>query len=76
MFNFFKRNLAPAPVKHPEPGQRWEFYADTEDPFPSKYPPVKILEVKDGWVRYYMNDILRNERMRASQFVTMYKQVG
>ena len=54
----------------PKPGELWIF--NPEDPFESKYAPVKILDVKDGWVRYYMGWAFPDERMKASSFVKMY----
>ncbi len=61
-----------APVK----GEKWLLDIGTSDPFPPKYPPVRILDVKDGWVRYWMGSLFDDERKPIDQFMRMYKKVG
>jgi hypothetical protein len=59
----------------PAPGEKWEMF-DEGDPFPSKYPPVTILNVKDGWVRYSMGKMFFNdERRTVKSFVLIYRKV-
>lgn len=66
------RKQEPREIGLPEPGELWELRSD--DPFESKYKPVKIIAVKDGWVRYYMGRAFPDERMKASFFVRMYEK--
>jgi hypothetical protein len=63
-----------APVA-PKPGELWQL-RPKGSPWPEKnYPPVTILDVKDGWVRYDMVSLFKDERMRVSAFVGMYRNV-
>jgi len=43
------------------------------DPFPSKYPPSQVLDVKDGWVRYYLSEYFPDERCKVDLFLAVYK---
>ena len=56
----------------PEIGERWELKSD--DPFPARYGPVKIIGFKNGWVRYYMNGIFNDERKELSSFIRLYRK--
>ena len=56
-------------VVNPEPGEYWWFNDDS--PFPSKYNPVLIREVKDGWVRYDMLT-MKDERLKLESFHNIY----
>lgn len=55
----------------PAIGSLWEI--DTEDPFPSKHYPIKVLEVKDGWVRYRINRWWPDERVKCETFYLVYR---
>ncbi len=57
-----------------EAGQKWRFYEEG-DPFPSKYPPVTIIDARQGWVRYSMGWFFDDERMKESTFLSMYRKV-
>lgn len=60
----------------PQPGERWALHIDDGPWGAKKYPPVLILDVKDGWVRYQMSaSMFSDERKRESDFVSMYKRV-
>lgn len=60
----------------PLPGELWEFKKGDGSPWPSKdYEPVKILDVRDGWVRYSMDGFFRDERMTVSSFMYCYRKV-
>ena len=55
----------------PAIGSLWEI--DTEDPFPSKHYPIKVLEVKDGWVRYRISRWCPDERAKCKIFYLVYR---
>ncbi len=57
----------------PEPGQRW-FCNDKESgPWPPKdLPPVIIVDVRGGWVRYDMS-VFKDQRIKLDDFVRMYR---
>lgn len=61
--------------KNPIPGQLWALKGDDGDPFGPKrgFCVVKILEVRDGWVRYYMNKIWDDERKPIKNFTNIYR---
>ena len=40
------------------------------------FPPVKVLDVKDGWVNYAMPETFIDGRMEEKSFLSMYKKVG
>jgi len=75
MFNWFKKvekEVEKEVVKEPEVGERWVFNDD--DPWGGKkFPPVKILDVKDGWVRYYIGHYYSDERREMDSFLYIYK---
>lgn len=54
-----------------EPGQYWR---NTRGPWPSRKPSVRILDVADGWVRYYVNDYLPDERETEEIFRGAFNQ--
>lgn len=67
----------------PKAGERWllQPYKALKDPFdPPKpkggYRPVRIIEVRDGWVRYWMSSLYPDERKETWLFVGMYNRVG
>lgn len=57
-------------------GQLWHLTINSHenDPFLPKQEPVliQILEVRDGWVRYYIGDVFPDERLPISRFVACY----
>lgn len=62
------------PPRNPRVGEQW--LLRSEDRWGSKYSPVTILDVRDGWVRYNMNRVFRDERMRMDMFIATYQIVG
>ena len=63
---------------HPaiEPGQEWLLHDREAGPWKStRFKPVKILDVKAGWVRYWINEVYPDERMKIGTFVRVYKKV-
>ena len=61
------------PVKEPVAGEEWVLKNDSPWPEPDQ-KPVKILDVKDGWVRYDMQGIcFRDERMVMDRFLLCYR---
>ena len=61
-----------APVKAPIAGEEW--WLKNDSPWPKKdQKPVKILDVKDGWVRYDMLSVFRDERMELGSFLHCYR---
>lgn len=64
------------PLTIVNPGERWILNIHSNDPFEEKpSSPVKILDVRNGWVRYDMGGIFRDERMEINSFVRMYKLI-
>lgn len=53
-------------------GQKWVLPSD-KSPWPSKFKPVTILDVRDGWVRYAMGSCFSDERKETKEFLSMYK---
>lgn len=58
-------------------GELFIFKGMDGDPFPPKeQKPVKILDVKDGWVRYEIDSwIFKDERMKLDNFLYCYRKV-
>ncbi len=52
----------------PKIGEKWILGKMTDDPWERRYPPVVILDVRDGWVRYSLFD----SRCSIRQFMSMY----
>ena len=76
MFNFIrgifnKQESKPAEIKI---GSLWVFVKDWDDPFPSRYKPIKVVDVKQGWVLYDMSSS-KNERLPIESFIDYYKPV-
>lgn len=69
----FRRRNKPQP---PAPGERWAF-VPAPTPWPEKdYPPVIVLDVREGFVRYDMKGTsFRDERMALSSFLYCYRRV-
>ena len=62
-FNRFKRRI-------PKQGELWTFKDDS--PWPNKFT-VRILEVKEGWVRYWMSQDMDDNRLKLSTFISLYE---
>jgi hypothetical protein len=64
----------------PAVGESWYFFAEKRDgdPFPHKLPPTyaRILEVRDGWVRYSIGNLFPDERLAIDEFTRMYSRVS
>ena len=58
----------------PAVGSLWEI--KTVDPFPSNGPAIKVLEIKDGWVRFYVCPTMADERCTVEVFLTIYRAVN
>ena len=59
-------------------GQLWTFNnTDPDDPFPPvRFPPVKVMEIKNGWVRYTMSfDRDTDNRMPIERFQRLYTKL-
>ena len=73
IFSFFRKKVfRDLPAK----GEKW--LLTSGDPWGSKYPPVTILDQKEGWVRYKMGTSLafNDERMELETFMDIYKRVS
>lgn len=83
MFGWFKR-FKKEPVQigsglseklDPRPGEKWIFDPCPKEPWPrSPFPPVTILDVQNGWVRYAFQSVFTDERQRVDQFMKMYRR--
>jgi len=70
---FFKPKANPEEKLKPNPGESWTLIDNS--PWPQNYPPVKILAVKDGWIRYDMPPVFMDQRMKLKDFLRIYKKV-
>lgn len=67
------RHAVKPPPRVPVPGEFWYFKNANGDPWPPiDYDPVEILDTKDGWVRYFMNDRFPDLRRTLKDFMSMY----
>jgi hypothetical protein len=73
LLSFFnlKKDIKSNAIRVPVVGELWVL--SDGSPWQTKYPPVTILDVKDGWVRYDMNKIFRDERMLMKIFISCYE---
>ena len=76
IYSFYPFHLDLAVTENPIPvppavGSLWEI--KTGDPFPSSSVTIKILETKDGWVRYYVCPTMPDERCTQNVFLTIYR---
>ena len=75
VLNWLNRNDPAIPKPGPpRPGEKWEFLDGSPWSTSSKYPDVEILEVRDGWVRYDMGGMFRDERKSLKDFTWMYRK--
>jgi len=62
-------------VKNPKPGEIWGCKNTDDSPWPLNPNPkytVKIIDVKSGWVRFYIDEATSDERMSAYWFRHYY----
>ena len=58
-------------------GEKWKLKEGDGSPWPTKeFPPVTILDVKEGWVRYEIGDAFPDNRMGIKEFTRIYEQVS
>ena len=74
MFNFFKKKVPQVPQVTPLKHEKWSMSSDGS-PWPIQGSEVTILDCKDGWVRYKMNYLFKDERMRLDLFLKIYAKV-
>lgn len=69
--NELARNAAPEIAV----GSLWVLRATDNDPFPARtdLPPVVILGVQNGWVRYGYPIVFTDQRMEVDMFLHCYK---
>lgn len=60
----------------PKPGETWRLKSSDGDPFENKYPAVRVLEIRSGWVRYRISSMFPDERKAVNAFVGMYDFVA
>ena len=70
MFNWFKKKK---PVRIPVAGETWYFREDDSPWASKKSQQVQIIDVKNGWVRYYMNKSFDDNRMKIDSFLFWYR---
>jgi hypothetical protein len=56
--------------RKPQPGEVWSFL-ESGDPWDGGFT-VKVLEVREGWVRYDMGGPFSDSRMKMSSFLYCY----
>lgn len=63
-------------IRYPKIGELWVFKNLSSDPWSdTKKIDVKIIDVKDGWVRYARQGttLFQDKRMQLSCFVNIYE---
>ncbi len=68
------------PIIEPIKNEKWllkQIPPKNRDPWwePEVYSPVLILGVKEGWVRYDMGHVFRNQKMKMATFLHCYSKV-
>lgn len=65
-------------VDMPIIGEMWQLKPSEGDPWPQTdvIPPVRILDVLQGWVRYYQNNIFPDQRMPLRMFISNFGKVN
>lgn len=53
-------------------GSQWTLI-QPETPWKAQPVTVEILDVQSGWVRYWMNEYLPDNRKRVDEFLELYK---
>ena len=65
---------ASAPIT-PQPGEEWDFkFGRAGGPFAAKqiYPPAKVIEVANGWVRYALGKAHPDLKKPVATFTHLY----
>lgn len=76
IFSWF-RKTKPIVIDPPKPGEQWGFKDfKNSSPWPKKGHTVKILDVKDGWVRYAFPSVFTDERHTIETFTRMYSKIS
>ena len=75
MFAWLKKRLFGDKEPAIAAGETWEFVDLPGDPWGNKPFRVRILDVRDGWVRYSMGRVFPDERRTIKSFVSMYRRV-
>jgi hypothetical protein len=74
MFSLFGFKKKEPEVVNIKPGQLWKSKSKDGDPFPPKdRDAIKILDFKNGWVRYAYPTIFTDERMALSSFLYVFE---
>jgi hypothetical protein len=74
MMNIFSRFLRRS--REIAIGSQWVLKRTDGDPFPPIYIwPVKILDVKDGWVRFYFGPFSPDNRCKVQTFLDVYEPI-
>ena len=72
----YEGEIVETPIR---PNSQWviKISQSKGDPFPipnnKRYAPVTVLEVRDGWVRYYIGSMFPDERKDVDTFLKMYE---
>ena len=72
-----KKMAAAAPAT-PRAGEEWDFkFGRAGGPFADRqvYPPAKVLEVANGWVRYALGKAHPDLKKPLSTFTYMYDRI-
>jgi len=59
----------------PQPGEAWDFkFGRAGGPFAAKqiYPPAKVIEVANGWVRYALGKAHPDLKKPVATFTHLY----
>ena len=63
-------------LRRPKKGEIWisTFRTDENDPFkPKDEFEIEILDYKEGWVRYSIGRLFKDERMKLESFSRIYR---
>lgn len=62
-------------IQAPKAGDVWVNVQKDGSPWPKEeIRKVKVLDAKDGWVRYYIGEFFPDERMKVDMFTYIYKK--
>jgi hypothetical protein len=64
---------SPPSIQTPQPGEQWTWRCANAGPWdcPKRWT-VKIIEVKAGWVRYWLDDLEPDRRLELELFTRVY----
>ena len=69
-----KHEAATLGCEMPKAGDVWFRSVYDESPWKKETTyEVNVIAVKSGWVRYYMNELFPDERMKIDMFTVIYK---